>query len=304
MTLENRIIWMKVTNAFKNRDACIMNKGTPSSDFIRLNNTDFNRLSTFIYDTFGIYLPEKKHYLLQNRLLPRLQKLGYTSFSAYADFVLQQGEHSDEAFEMINVVSTNKTEFFREKDHFELLQKELLPDFFGRYIKIWSAGCSSGEEVYSLAMLLSEEKQLDHITDFVVYGNDISKRILAKAVNAVYPYRTVEAIPQNYRRKYLLRSKDKTNPTVRIVPELRVKTRFVWENLVGKQDTLPSDFQIIFCRNTLIYFDKETQYAVVSRLVAHLVPGGYLILGPSESLITQIPKGITMIYPTVYQKNT
>ncbi len=279
-----------------------MNKGILSSESVRLNNKDFHRLSTFIYDAFGIYLPVKKHYLLQNRLLPRLRKLGYTSFSAYTDYVLQQGEHGDEVFEMMDVVSTNKTEFFREKDHFERLQKELLPLFYGQHIKVWSAGCSSGEEVYSLAMLLSEEKIAGHISNFVVYGNDISKSNLEKAVKAIYPYHIVEAIPQNYRRKYLLRSKDESHSTVRIIPELRAKTKFVWENLVGKPDTMPANFQFVFCRNTLIYFDKETQYKVVNRLVKHLVPGGILVLGHSESLINQIPKGIKIIYPTIYQK--
>ncbi len=279
-----------------------MNKGILSSESVRLNNKDFHRLSTFIYDAFGIYLPVKKHYLLQNRLLPRLRKLGYTSFSAYTDYVLQQGEHGDEVFEMMDVVSTNKTEFFREKDHFERLQKELLPLFHGQHIKVWSAGCSSGEEVYSLAMLLSEEKIAGHISNFVVYGNDISKSNLEKAVKAVYPYHIVEAIPQNYRRKYLLRSKDESHSTVRIIPELRAKTKFVWENLVGKPDTMPFGLQFVFCRNTLIYFDRETQLKVVDRLVKHLVPGGILVLGHSESLIHQMPERIKIIYPTIYQK--
>ncbi len=281
-----------------------MNKGTFTSESVRLNNKDFRRLSTFIYDAFGIYLPEKKHYLLQNRLLSRLRKLGYTSFSAYTDYVLQQGEHGDEVCEMMDVVSTNKTEFFREKDHFERLQKKLLPLFYGQHIKAWSAGCSSGEEVYSMAMLLSEEKRAGHISNFVVYGNDISKSNLEKAVKAVYPYHFVAAIPQNYRKKYLLRSKDETNSTIRIISELRAKTKFVWENLVGKYDTIPTDFQFIFCRNTLIYFDKETQYKVVNRLLKHLIPGGILVLGHSESLINQMPEGIKMIYPTIYQKET
>jgi len=281
-----------------------MNKGTFTSELFQLSNKDFHRLSAFIYETFGIYLPEKKHYLLQNRLLPRLRKLGYTSFSGYTDFVLQQGERGDEVFEMMNVVSTNKTEFFREKDHFDILQQELLPHYYGQHINVWSAGCSSGEEAYSLAMLLAEEKQSGNITNFTVYGNDISKRILEKAVKAVYPYHIVESIPQNYRVKYLLRSRDKAKPTIRIVPELRAKTKFVWQNLVGKGDTMPLNFQFIFCRNTLIYFDKKTQHKVVGRLTRHLIPGGFLILGHSESLINHMPEGIKMVYSTIYQKET
>lgn len=280
-----------------------MNKGTFKLDYDQLSDRDFRRLSAFIYKTFGIYLSEKKHYLLQSRLLPRLRKMGFTSYSAYADYVLQQGEHGEETFEMISVVSTNKTEFFREKAHFDALQQELLPCFYEQEIKIWSAGCSSGEEVYSLTMLLGDEKSAGHISDFIVYGNDISGRILEKAVKAVYPYRKIESIPEKYRRKYLMRSKNKANATIRIVPELRGKTKFIRENLVGKSDTMPRDFQFVFCRNTLIYFDKETQYKVVSRLVEHLIPGGFLILGHAEPLVNHVPEGIRLIYPTIYQKD-
>lgn len=277
-------------------------EGLFTSEFGRLSDKDFRRLSAFIYETFGIYLPEKKHYLLQNRLIPRLRELGFTSFTQYVDYVLKQGKHGDETFEMMNVVSTNKTEFFREKAHFDILQRELLPRFYGEFIKIWSAGCSSGEEVYSLAMVLSEEKTAGHIPDFFLYGNDISKRILRKAVQAIYPFYEVESVPPAYRKKYLLRSKDRENPTIRIVPELRARTKFVWENLVDTTDTLPYDFQFVFCRNTLIYFDRKTQAKVVQRLIRHLTPGGFLILGHSESLLHNLPPGLKVIKPTIYQK--
>ncbi len=277
-------------------------EGLFASEFGRLSDKDFRRLSAFIYETFGIYLPEKKHYLLQNRLIPRLRELGFTSFTQYVDYVLKQGKHGDETFEMMNVVSTNKTEFFREKTHFDILQQELLPRFYGEFINIWSAGCSSGEEVYSLAMVLSEEKAAGHIPDFFLYGNDISKRILRKAVQAIYPFYEVESVPPVYRKKYLLRSKDRENPTIRIVPELRARTKFVWQNLVDTTDTLPYGFQFVFCRNTLIYFDRKTQNKVVQRLIRHLKPGGFLILGHSESLLHNLPPGLKVIKPTIYQK--
>ncbi len=272
------------------------------TEFGRLSDKDFRRLSAFIYETFGIFLPEKKHYLLQNRLIPRLRELGFHSYAQYVDYVLKQGKYGDEVFEMMNVVSTNKTEFFREKAHFDILRKELLPDFYGQSIVIWSAGCSSGEEVYTLAMIMAEEKAAGHISDFFLYGNDISKRILAKAVKAVYPLHEATAIPPEYRKKYLLRSKDKTNPTIRIVPELRARTKFLWENLVSEKDTLPHNFQFVFCRNTLIYFDRKTQAKVVSRLIRHLIPGGYLIVGHSESLLYQLPPNVKAVKPTIYQK--
>ncbi len=279
-----------------------MNKKTPPATPRQLDKSDFRRLSTFIHNTFGIYLPDRKYYLLQNRLQPRLKKLGFTSFSDYVDYVLQQDKKGEEVFEMIDVVSTNKTEFFREKEHFDIFQNELLPCFYGQYIKTWSAGCSSGEEAYSLSMVLDEEKQTGRIAGFMVYGNDISQSILNKAVKAIYPFDQAKSIPPNYRHKYLLRSKDKENPTIRIVPKLRAKTRFVWENLVGEHDSMPNDFQFIFCRNTLIYFDQETQLRVVDRLTKHLASGGFLILGHSESLVNRIPKGLKLYSPTIYKK--
>jgi chemotaxis protein methyltransferase CheR len=269
----------------------------------KLSRQDFLRLSEFIYHTFGIYLPEKKHYLLQNRLIPRIQQLGFTSFKQYVDYVLQQGKYGEETFEMMNVVSTNKTEFFREKEHFDELKQNLLPSFYGQPVKAWSAGCSSGKEAYSLAMVFAEEKAAGHIPDFFIFGNDISQKILKIAIQAIYPYKESESIPPAYRHKYLLKSKDKNHPTIRIVRELRAKTRFVWENLVDEKDTMPYDFQFVFCRNTLIYFDHATQQKVISRLIKHLVPGGYLILGHSESLIQRMPKELKMLKPTIYQKN-
>jgi len=279
-----------------------MNETRFNTEFGILSQTDFLRLSRFINENFGIHLPDKKHYLLQNRLIPRLRELEFSSYKQYVDYVLQQGKDGEEVFEMMNVVSTNKTEFFREKEHFIILQQKLLPDFYGENIRLWSAGCSSGEEVYSLAMVMAEEKAAGHITDFFIYGNDISKRALRKAALAIYPYKEVKSIPWSYRKKYLLRSKNKKNPTIRMVPEIRRRTRFLWENLTGEIDTFPYNFHFIFCRNTLIYFNRDTQYKVATRLLKHLKPGGYLIVGHSESLLYQLPPGVKVIQPTIYQK--
>ncbi len=272
--------------------------------FGELSDSDFKKLRDFIYENFGINILHKKKYLLQNRLIKRIKALNLKNYSEYVNYVLHENK-GDEIYQMLTVVSTNKTEFFREKAHFDFIKERAIP-YFAEHnivnIKGWSAGCSSGQELYSLAMLLYDAKENKSINDFFLYGNDISVKILSQAVKAIYPYNQLESIPVEYRKKYLLKSKNKENPKIRIVPELRQKTKFVWMNLVEDYYHLPFDFNIIFCRNTLIYFDKKTQEKVVNNLISHLAPEGYLIIGHSESLININYYELERVLPTVYQK--
>ena len=270
-----------------------------------LSKADFERLSSFIYTYFGIYLPPKKQYLLQTRLVKRLRALGMTSYSEYANFVLKNGLNGDEAFEMIDVVSTNKTDFFRDKAHFDFVSENINAEWKNKRIKVWSAGCSSGQELYSLAMILQLAKSKGEIVDFEGYGSDISAGVLEKASKAIYPYREAAHIPDLYRKKFLLRSKQSDKPQIRIVPELRSKVSFLRINLIADTYPLVRDFQFIFCRNTLIYFDRETQRRVVQNLSRHLAPGGYFFIGFSESLIDMDIQamGLQLIKPTIYRKN-
>jgi len=274
------------------------------SGYGSLSESDFERLSSFIYTHFGIHLTEKKHYLLQTRLVKRLRALQISSYAEYADYVLKSGINGDEAFEMIDVVSTNKTDFFREKAHFEYLSETLIPQWSGQKLKAWSAGCSSGQEAYSLCMILQQEKSKGSISDYEVHGNDISAGILEKATRAVYPFKEVTNIPYEFRKKYLLRSKQKEEPQIRIVPNLRTKAQFHRINLLDEIYPLAKDFQLIFCRNTLIYFDSPTKKKIVTHLCSHLAMGGYLVIGFSESLLDMDMKAMHMslIKPTIYQK--
>ncbi len=269
-----------------------------------LSKADFERLSRFIYVHFGIYLPPKKQYLLQTRLVKRLRALGMSSYAEYTNFVLKTGLNGDEAFEMIDVVSTNKTDFFRDKAHFDFIVENLIPHWSGRVVKVWSAGCSSGQELYTLAMILQEAKNQQRIRDYELFGSDISAHVLKKAEKAIYPYREVINIPEIYRKKYLLRSKNTENPQIRIVPGLRTKAHFMLINLMNNTFPLPKDFQLVFCRNTLIYFDRETQYRVVKHIINHLMVGGYFFIGFSESLLDMDihAMGLKLIKSTIYQK--
>lgn len=269
-----------------------------------LSKADFERLSSFIYNNFGIYLPPKKQYLLQTRLLKRLRALGLSSYAEYTEYVLKTGLNSDEALEMIDVVSTNKTDFFRDKAHFDFVTENIDLQWKTSLIKVWSAGCSTGQEVYSLAMILQVAKNQGKIADFDACGSDVSAGVIEKASKAVYPYREVVNIPEAYRKKFLLRSKQSEKPQIRIVPELRSKVRFLRLNLMANFYPVSMNFQLIFCRNTLIYFDRETQRKVVKHLCQHLTPGGYFFIGFSESLLDMDihAMGLQLIKPTIYQK--
>lgn len=261
---------------------------------------DFNRLSQFIYDEFGIHLSEKKHYLVQNRLTKRLRELNMESFSEYTDYVLSGNR--EEVLKMIEVISTNKTDFFREQHHFNFLTEMIPEKWSGEKLKIWSAGCSTGQEVYSLAMLLEPFREKNVIGDYQVCGTDVSTRVLEQAKLAIYPYKSVEDIPVYYRKKYVLKSKDQKSPKIRIAPKIREKTCFMWMNLATGVYNLSQDFHMIFCRNTLIYFDLSVQQKVVTGLLQHLQPGGYLFVGHSEALINMNITGLKLISPSVYQK--
>lgn len=273
-----------------------------SCSFGQLSPYDFQRLSEFIYHTFGIKILEKKRYLLQNRLVKRLKALNLDNYSDYTDYVLNGNHGGDEVYQMIDVVSTNKTDFFRERAHFDFLSEAVLPDFQGTSIQAWSAGCSTGQEAYSLCMVFEEFRQKGNIQDYIVYGNDISNGALQKAIKAIYPYKEVSPISSEYRKKYLLKSKDTTEPKIRIVPKLREKTSFVRMNLADNIYNLPRNFHIVFCRNTLIYFDRKSQQKVIDRLTEHLLKGGYLFVGHSESLINMHTDGLQLIKPAIYQK--
>lgn len=265
---------------------------------------DFKRLSSFITQNFGIKMPETKMIMLQGRLQKRLYKLNIDSYSSYCDYLFTKGnEH--EIINMIDVVSTNKTDFFREPQHFLILAEEILPEIINqlqdRTIKIWSAGCSSGEEPYTLAIVLSEFLAQHPNIDFNIFGSDISLSTLQHAVKAVYTEDRIIEIPLNLKRKYFLRSKDRANPTVKIVPEIRKKVSFDRINFMDRCYTVSDSFNAIFCRNALIYFDRDDQEKIIHRLCKHLVINGYFIIGHSESLVRMdIP--LKQIKPTIFQK--
>lgn len=275
-----------------------------NKDIPRLSGAEFEQLSRLVYQQCGIKLPPVKKVLLESRLHKRLRALSHDTFKEYVQYVTSKEGLAHKLMHMIDVVSTNKTDFFREAHHFELLKSTLLPrvESVGRSFKVWSAACSSGEEVYTLAMVLQEYALIHKAFDFEIFGSDISTQVLEKATKAVYSLAQAEDIPNEFKRKYLLRSKDRMNPTVRIVPELRRKATFARINLMDTDLPVNEIYDAIFCRNVLIYFDRITQAQVLAKLLSKLRSGGYLFIGHSESLF-QMDLPIKQVVPTVYVKN-
>lgn len=270
-----------------------------------LDQSDFVRISRFIGQNYGIKLPDHKRIMLQGRLINRLVKLNFESFKEYTDYVFSDEGKVVELQNMIDVISTNKTDFFREHLHFDFLRNKVLPEFVekGQFqnLNIWSAACSSGEEVYSLAIVAEDFFGDKAGFDYSILGTDISTRMLEKAKTAIYPANSISAISMETKKKYFLKSKDTKASNVRIKQELRSKTTFLWQNLMENDYAINKTFEIIFCRNVLIYFSKQDQMHVINNLSQKLKSGGYLFLGHSES-ISHLNLPLISVSQTVFQK--
>ncbi len=278
------------------------------SEIIQISDELFLRLGKMITERYGIKMSLEKKIMFQSRLQKRLHELHIQSFDEYAERLLHPDGEPKELELLADYISTNKTEFFRENDHFLFLANQFLPEFLGEVkphraqLKIWSAGCSSGEEAYSIAITLEEfMRQKGARFDYSILATDISLRMLRTAKDAIYPLSRIDEISLELRKKYFLRSKDTKNKRVRIIKDLRDKVRPAYHNLVDPVLELDELFDVVFLRNTLIYFDKDTQLKVLSGVIKNLKPGGYLFIGHSESLINMsLP--IRLIMPSIYRK--
>lgn len=258
-----------------------------------MSTAEFERLSAFIHAELGIKMPSVKRTLLESRLQKRLKGLRMRSFSEYCDYLFSPEGASAEMIQMIDLVTTNKTDFFREIHHFEYLADSVLPELVSgrgagvkRPLRVWSAGCSSGEEPYTIAMVLNEFGRINPALgfDYSIISTDISTRVLEAARRGVYSEAQAAPIPGELKRRYLLRSRDNTRGVVRIVPELRAKTSFMRLNFMDPEFNFSEPLDMIFCRNVVIYFDKATQARLFGRFCDCLGKGSYLFIGHSETL--------------------
>lgn len=269
-----------------------------------LSSSDFKVFSDYIYSEYGIKMPEIKRVMLQCRLLKRIRELNMKSYSEYREYFFSPEGQKNELYNFLSVVTTNKTDFFRESIHFDFLTQVVMPDFLEKKhynLKVWSSACSSGEELYTISMVMHEFKESHPQMTFSILGSDISSSMLEKAAKGVYAEKTVDVIPLSLKRKYLLRSKERSNPTVRVNPLLQQNVALKYQNLMDPVYDINETFDVIFCRNVLIYFDRETQEKVINKLCHYLSPGGYFFIGHSES-VSNMDVPLENIKPTIFRK--
>lgn len=271
-----------------------------------LTEKEFNTIASYIETNVGIKMPSTKKVMIQSRLVPRLRTLGISNFSDYLNFVFDSKQGSQELIFMINAITTNKTDFFREADHFSFLTNTVVPEMSKngkRSLKLWSAGSSSGEEAYTMAIVLKEfiAQNPGVLNSFSIKGTDISTKVLKKAADAIYDLSAISHLPLDLKKKYFLKSSDPEKQIVRVKPEIRSCASFSRLNFMDASYPITDTFQIIFCRNVLIYFDKPTQEAIISKLLRHLDDDGYLFLGHSETVFSMdLP--VENVAPAVYKK--
>jgi len=258
---------------------------------VHLSDKDFNRFRKLIFDLAGITLSEHKRALVYSRLAKRLRANGLENYSDYYELVANADPDSQEIVEFINAITTNKTSFFREPHHFDFLREEIFPAYLEdintnrrKSVRIWSAGCSAGQEPYTLAMTLFEFFGANTSAELKILATDIDTNVLARARQGIYNEEQIEDIPDYLLRKYFLKGKGDREGLAKVGKELQSIIQFDRLNLFDPVWPMKEKLDIIFCRNVIIYFSRDTQRQLIRRMTQHLKPGGYLMLGHSESL--------------------
>jgi chemotaxis protein methyltransferase CheR len=269
-----------------------------------LNDKLFADFSKLVFDQSGIYLKSEKKELLNARLGKRLRKCGFDSFEAYYNHVVNDTS-GEEIIQLLDSVSTNFTSFFREKAHFDYLTATVLPELLKsaaetRKLSFWSAAGSSGEEPYTLAIVINDFFAKNPGWNCSVLATDLSTRVLNIARNGVYDMNRVASLPPEVLKKNFMKGTGKGSGYAKVKDHIRNMVTFQRFNLMHRF-TWPEPFQVIFCRNVMIYFNKKTQEELVAKFYNCLEPNGYLFIGHSESL-SSIKHSFTRVAPTVYRK--
>jgi len=272
-----------------------------------LSERHFRSIVSLIETEVGIQLPAAKRTMLEGRLRKRVRALDLEGLDAYGRHLFDEGHLDEEYVHLVDCVTTNKTDFFREPAHFDLLRDELVPSLMTRRsgttrLKLWSAAASIGAEAYTLAMVLQDMIMAGRDLDYSILGTDVSTEVLKVGRSAIYATEMLATVPPETRRRYVMTARDPVRQEGRIVPELRARVRFQHLNLMADRYNVDRDIDIVFCRNVLIYFDKPTQRAVLDQIVTHVRPGGYLIVGHSESMAGSGLTRLTQISSTVFRK--
>jgi chemotaxis protein methyltransferase CheR len=306
--------------AFANRNTATaigageLHLAEPAREFA-FSDADFRALAQFAYEQAGIALADSKRNLVYSRLSRRLRALGLTSFRQYRDYL---AANASELENFLNAISTNLTKFFREAHHFDHFRTHVAAAFAqrgsaGRRLRVWSAGCSTGEEPYTIAVVLKHEIDDAHRRDVRILATDIDTDVLGKAARGVYPATSLNEVPKAYWESFASvvsdddnnnnnNNSNNNNKHVVVAGDVRALIAFRRLNLM---DSWPfhGSFDAIFCRNVMIYFDAATKAALVERLTRKLLPGGWLYIGHSESLLGAHP-GLHLVGRTTYRRDT
>lgn len=267
-----------------------------------LSDEDFYKLRDIIYNEAGIKLGDVKKILMQSRLIKRLRELKLDDFSEYHNYLINNYEV--EKINFINAITTNKTDFFRENDHFEFMKNSVLPEFEKKReneLRIWSAGCSTGEEPYTIAITLFEYFQGRPAPEFLILATDIDTQVLGKAQEGSYTAEHLADVDSKYLKNYFLRYSSDKGDFYRVKDQLKKVVYFRRLNLLQDEYPMKKKFDIIFCRNVIIYFDRETQKKLFDKYHKYLKDDGYLLIGHSEN-ITSITDKFTLAGRTIYKK--
>ncbi len=273
---------------------------------IFIKESDFRRISDVIYKHCGINLHDGKKTLVRARLAKRMRALNYDDVSSYIDFALEP-DNKEEFYNLVDSISTNLTSFFREKVHFDYISKTYLPKLLetkksqgSNSIRIWSAGCSSGEEPYTLAIMMSEVLEGKGGWDWKILASDVSTRILRSAQSGIYDSSKIKPLSSQQRQRFLDTIKKDDHNYFQVKDSLKSRIRFRYLNLIESWP-FNGPFDIIMCRNVMIYFDKPTQKKLINRYYDCLATGGLLCIGHSESL-TNTEHKYKYVMPATYMK--
>lgn len=280
---------------------------SPAGPFhpVEMTDADFGKISRLVYEVCGINLTEGKKELLQARLGKVIRQGVFRSFRDYYEHVLKDSS-GEELVRLLDAVSTNFTSFFRESQHFDYLRNEFLPEAVdrkkgqGKKLRFWSAGCSSGEEPYSLAIAVLESLDYPETWDLKILSTDLSSKVLKMAAAGIYPQERIRSVPAPVVRKYFLKGDNEWKGYVKVKSSLKKHISFERLNLM-ETFSFSESFDCIFCRNVMMYFDKPTQAALLGRFFQHLSPGGALLIGHSESLAGN-EHSFRYVKPAIYRK--
>ena len=278
----------------------------PLAETADLTTREFIQFRDLIHEETGIFLGDSKRMLLHGRLLRRVRELGLPCFGDYYELVKRPGEHA-EFVRMMDLVTTNETQFFREPHHFDYLEQKALPEWVAaaaagerdKRLRVWSAGCSSGEEPYSIAMVLLSHFPRQQGWSVDILASDLSTRVLETARSATWPIEKAARIPERFLKRFMLKGVDAREGELRAGREIRDVIRFERINLADDPRPEGGPFDIILCRNVLIYFSAERRAEVADNMISQLKPVGLFLVGHAESLRSD--GRLVCVYPTIYR---